>query len=98
VKEGAKYHQGQICARELVVVVVLRATVSLLVLLETLIHVIVMPKSPPAIKFASVLDFKYNGRREMIFSLSLMLSFLMFSLLLVAKIYASFTVLKYTFV
>jgi hypothetical protein len=78
-----------------------------------------MPKSPPAIKFASVLDFKYNGRREMIFSLSppaikfasvldfkyngrremiFSLSFLMFSLLLVAKIYASFTVLKYTFV
>jgi hypothetical protein len=64
VKEGANYHQGQICARELVVVVVLLATVSLLVLLETLIHVIVMPKSPPAIKFASVLDLIIMGEKK----------------------------------
>jgi hypothetical protein len=64
VKEGAKYHQGQICARELVVVVVFRATVFLLVLLETLIHVIVMPKSPPAIKFASVLGLSIMGEKK----------------------------------
>jgi len=56
VKEGVYYHQDQICARELVVVVVQCASVSLLALLETLIHVNVMLNSPPAIKFESVLD------------------------------------------
>jgi hypothetical protein len=56
VREGVYYHQGQICVRELVVVVVLCASVSLLALLETLIHVNVMLNSPPAIKFESVLD------------------------------------------
>jgi hypothetical protein len=43
--EGRWQHQGQICARELVVVVVV-LLVSLLALLEALMHVIVMPKSP----------------------------------------------------
>lgn len=67
VREGVYYHQDQICARELVVVVVLCASVSLLALLETLIHVNVMLNSPPAIKFESVLDLSIWEKLEKIF-------------------------------
>ncbi|KAI5418629.1 hypothetical protein KIW84_043018 [Lathyrus oleraceus] len=66
VKEGAKYHQGQTYAIELVVAVVRCASVSLLALRETLTHVLVMANSPLVTKFASVLDLTIISReREM---------------------------------
>lgn len=66
MKEGAKYHQGQTYAIELVVAVVRCASVSLLALRETLTHVLVMANSPLVTKFASVLDLTIISReREM---------------------------------